>query len=805
MNFSEKISHSLSEKDVENIYRSELSLLKDSIITSPYKVDGLLESENIRCLLEFKFDENFKEKISQCNVLIQCLYYLKKFENNGNKMPKTILIGDRNECFVIHTNSIIRYLSYEIDWNIAPSEACKRNPEMLQDMLEDDDINPFVFDIDKDFNIFSVIRKLKEYTENIKNKIRITKSNIVNIYNLFDSRVLDKNKLTTNEKVNLFIQIVINPEGNFLHPKNKNVLISKSFGELKIKRDAFISFFNHFEGDVYSPREKEGLTELSDRLIEDLTRRSKGEFYTPTTHVNLSHTYLDEVFGEDWREKFVVWDCCCGTGNLTRDYRFKELYCSTLEQSDLDTMSQMDYNPEAVKFQFDFLNDGNDKLPDGLRKAIKNGKEILFLINPPYMRSGNNKMAKTKSGVSESLIVNKMKGEGFGACTANLYAQFLYRIYKYQEIKNNIKIGLFSPTLYLTGSSFEKFRNKFLNNFGYEKGFVFPASHFSDVSDGWGVSFSVWSEKIKVNKNEFIHDVIEGLTDLPKFNKIIYNIDGEKGLSDWVKEDLTKTRKIETPQLTSAIKIKQTKGDSICEGAIGSLMNNMNSVYVNQTNIGMFSSSSPKGYTGLSVLPENFNKICSVFTARKSIKPDWLNQKDEYMVPDISHPEYKQFEKDSIIYSLFNNSSQQSGLRQIEYKNKLWDIKNEFFWMSKDDIIELANKSNFDELYHDAKTDKNRFVYNKLFEENIYNELSTDAKEILDLAMDLTKKSMPMRKVLSKVKPEYHLNAWDAGYAQLKIVWKEYYKEDYDNFRKKYKDFNDRMSKLVYELGFLKP
>ena len=66
--------------------------------------------------------------------------------------------------------------------------------------------------------------------------------------------------------------------------------------------------------------------------------------------------------------------------NLTRDYKFKELYCSTIEESDLKTAEQMKYNPEAVKFQYDFLNDGivdgkidiegDVKLPQGLKDAL---------------------------------------------------------------------------------------------------------------------------------------------------------------------------------------------------------------------------------------------------------------------------------------------------------------------------------------------------------------------------------------------------------------------------------------------------
>jgi len=43
-----------------------------------------------------------------------------------------------------------------------------------------------------------------------------------------------------------------------------------------------------------------------------------------------------------------------------------------------------------------------------------------------------------------------------------------------------------------------------------------------------------------------------------------------------------------------------------------------------------------------------------------------------------------------------------------------------------------------------------------------------------------------------------------SDYAQLKLSWKEYFKEEFEAFRKLYKALEDRMRPLVYELGFLK-
>ena len=202
---------------------------------------------------------------------------------------------------------------------------------------------------------------------------------------------------------------------------------------------------------------------------------------------------------------------------------------------------------------------------------------------------------------------------------------------------------------------------------------------------------------------------------------------------------------------------------------------------------------------------ENILKSTTLFTSRRLVSgqyANWVNDKDEYLAPNEEHEQYNQFMNDSVVYSLFNNSSQQSSLRQVTYKDQLWDIKNEFFWMSKEEMTELANNNNYNELYGDARTDNNRYVHNLLFgEENIYEQLSPDAKLVLDKATELTRMSMTMRSHFAD--DNNHLNSWDAGYAQLKLVWKEYFPEEFKEFRQLYKNLEDRMRPLVYELGFL--
>jgi hypothetical protein len=88
-------------------------------------------------------------------------------------------------------------------------------------------------------------------------------------------------------------------------------------------------------------------------------------------------------------------------------------------------------------------------------------------------------------------------------------------------------------------------------------------------------------------------------------------------------------------------------------------------------------------------------------------------------------------------------------------------------------------------------------------EDGVYEQLSNEAKEVLDAATNLVRLSFGMRRNFAD--NTNYLNSWDAGYAQLKLLWKEYFPEQFKDFRVKYKLLEDKMRPMVYELGFLLP
>jgi hypothetical protein len=545
------------------------------------------------------------------------------------------------------------------------------------------------------------------------------------------------------------------------------------------------------------------LAAVVDRIVEDTTRRKQGEFFTPAIWVDKAHEYIASVFGEDWKEKYIVWDPAWGTGNLTRDYKFKELYCSTLIQADIDTANQMGYNLESVKFQYDFLNDDYEKLPIGLRNAIESGKEIIVLMNPPYGEpKGDSKEGKIQTESSNTQTSSLMNKSGLGYATRQLYTQFLFKLCEISTTK--IHVATFSNGLYKTAVNFKSFRNYFSKKYNFVKGFLFEAGHFADVSNAWGIDFTIWNSETNSN-NPFIMDIIE-MDD--NFNLNVtqslqqYNTDESISGSDWIRNILGKVKLEKTAQLKTATETGMSNINNIAPNSLGYLLIKANKVKSNAQEVGLYSTAtSNRG--GVSLLQTNFRDGLSLFSARKLITSNWINVLDEYLKPNTENENYEQFSFDSIVYSLFNSHSQQSSLRQVFQKDQLWDIKNEFFWMSVEKMKELADEKGYDELYNDARTSSNRYIYKLLFgEEKIYDKLSPDAKLVLDKATELVERSMEFRQVMAN--DENHLNSWDAGYAQLKLVWKEYFQEDFKEFRQLYKNLEDRMRPLVYELGFLK-
>lgn len=526
----------VNEKDVENAWRGYLKLVDvGATITSPHNTDGVMDRNDIKILLELKYDEKFDNKRVKCNALAQALLYLERFKKDG-KVPDIIFIGDKKSCFFLPTEYLDMYLNESNQWHkqinwSSPSDAAKNNPLLIDSMEKNSDLDVLNLKIQGDaFWLKDLLPMIEFLGKHPKSKIPITGNNILAAISFFETNVIIdkrfKQKMLINSEEN-YIKRIVDLFYNCLTDHNSTVSTGKGYilshGDRIIvnedQRKAFFKLFNRH----CNPKELDILVSKKDELIEELTRRKTGAFFTPELWIEKAHIMISKQW-VDWVDKFTIWDPAGGTNNLTRNLKCGELYTSTLEQGDVDTVKDMGYKGDT--FQFDFLNDKDERLPKKLRDVLKpmgktitssseniealksygieshtvkkKYKPLLFFMNPPYgtAKTGTLKKGESKKGIADTYINKIMKDDNMGACSQQLYAQFLYRILKYKKVLNlDIKICVFSNPAFMSSESFDKFRDAFYEEFEFKDGILFPANQFADVSDGWGISFTIWDSK----------------------------------------------------------------------------------------------------------------------------------------------------------------------------------------------------------------------------------------------------------------------------------------------------------------------
>jgi len=836
------------EKDVELHFKRLIESATGSLFTTPtgsgFETDGMVEWESVRVLFEAKYDKNLNEKIkARLNVLGQMVYYLKRFEEKGTAMPNVLFVADEEVCFALPTSKVLSFLSAPIDWNRAPSNP---DPKLNLDIDADPTHACSSMSVSGDW-----IKKVcEELAKGCAKKVRPNEHNISSMFEHWVQHIIPEGKYTPVEMTHIFFSCLFYGEGSSKYvydiPSKKNrVLIENK--EYEVNLNAMDIFFSRRERGL-SAKEIDTLVGMRDRIIEDDARRRQGAFYTPRLWVDEAHRLLDAQLGSDWREKYIVWDCCAGTGNLTRDYPFSNLILSTAEEPDVRIMKKEDYNSGAKKFQLDFLNqesqspffeglldsDGNPKenrLPQSvvalLKKGAAEGKRLVFLINPPYATAGV-KGEDSKEGVALTEVNKAMKTAKIGASSQQLYAQFLFQCeqvaaeYGYKEKT----IAVFSPTLFMTSPSFEGFRDYFYGKYAYQGGFMFQASHFADVKGSWGISFTLWNEGTTDKKADLpmtLKDKV-GETIVSTGVKEMYNADGRTA-SEWVREPIKRLKTFDAPQMKSGLSLK-TEGVLRGVETKNSLMyftNHANCIQQNQL-VYFTPHCSPNGNGGNSVTEgEGWRRAIALYAARKLSRSTWATQKDEYLVPNTSHPDYEQWVDDCHIYGLLHSSNNMTAMRDVDYKGKKWDIHNHFFWRTRTQAVSDYSMTNA--LYRDAKNHPIPYTAEekgsiegesvtpawKLNGDPYFSHvlpslnLSPLAREVLDDLNALYLKTIPYREG-DDVDKSLHLTAWDAGVYQMKKLWNEKpaLKGDWEALSKKHKLLASQLEGGVYTFGFLR-
>ena len=930
--FSERLSSATNEdKQVNPIYVQAIAkelpkvgcvdnnvvngIDTDTIIYPEIKTDGVYKcyyiddsvgtKHNYLLQLECKLDIDFTDRDARANVILQVICYLKQIHDNvlgyntlwdDSGIPKVVVIGSKINCFALPTKFLTPYAMERIAGFKSASTAYTNtdNAYLLQRIKDDAQIEAYsiIFNTVENDCIKSLCNEIVKLAKNLKIADDLNEHTVSLAFDFFDMYVLDTksaSKLSSREKVDLFIGTFFNEE--FEETKTNRFASNpdklRIHGvEVKVNPDKYNQFKIMYNMREYSRLEQKQITAITDRLLEDTDRRRKGDFYTPSIWVDEAHKLLDKNLGENWRDEYMVWDCAWGTGNLTRDYQFADLYCSTLQQEDLNIATR--YNRNATKFQYDFLNDDVEdfeRIKAVLRKPLlykqgvnldvvenwlsfdkvielyqfmveknvvtmdecreayqtainilhgtklyKNApglidgmlgdedgehrKKLVFLINPPYGTTGNIDMKGNKSAGLGCTKVNELM-ENIGGAKQQLYAQFIYRIHLIKEVFGvKCYMGLYCPTVIFTGKHFKQIRNDILNN-GFIKGFYFQASEFANVADDWAINFSIWSyDGLGSNTYKLPALSIQNDEDTCDSLRMIHKIIDEKMLYS--------TEGREVQKYIPANKCKETidvltmsSGLCITDKIYKQPINTLATLFMDTPRVGyntrfvtLINRRMKGNKIAISICEDNFIEATAVYAARKLITgkyANWTNNSDEYMIPNKENENYMQFEYDSIIYSLFNDVNNITSLRNIEDAHGRNNIFNEFFWMSVKDIEKLAGgEFSTDDINTAIEDDievfgKERFVYKKLQTVT----LSPDAQAVLDKATELVKSSFKYRKQFNQEHPEYHINTWDAGWYQIKGMLKQYDPEGLKQFNELYKQLEDRMRPLVYELGFL--
>ncbi len=433
------------------------------------------------------------------------------------------------------------------------------------------------------------------------------------------------------------------------------------------------------------------LLERRDSLIPIDERSFKGAYYTPLAVVDKAYDKLTETLGNNWQREYIVWDMCCGVGNLeVKHSNPRNIYMSTLDQADVDVMKATKTCVAATRFQYDYLNDDiidasqdsaqvgqidytlTNKLPEGLRKAIAEGKKILVLINPPYAESGSSLNEDAKTNVASTKMGENMQEYGFAK--RELFTQFVARISK--EIPT-ATVAMFSKLKYVNAPNFEIFREVWCAE--YLGGFVVHSQAFDGLKGEFPIGFLVWKTNQNAKKKSIITEIITDVLDKnsnPIGMKSFYNLPNNTFLNSWVKRP--KVNKQPVIPLKNAVspatRTIDVRGCYWSDNAIGSLYLSSNDMQSTRTTAIVSSGFNSAG--AFFVNEENLWQAAIIFTVRRIIKQTWLNDRDQFLQP--TQPLSDEFKSDCLIWMLFNGSNLTASADGLEWNGKKWSIVNHF-------------------------------------------------------------------------------------------------------------------------------
>lgn len=793
-------------------------------------------------LVEAKTNFDFSgNKHDVATVLAQVCAYLRAIGDAGDTVPTVTVVCDNDEIFAVPTTLLRKHIEGDYRWDELAASSMYKDSALLAALIQDSNIRPYVHDVCENFDAIMFLWAVDAMgTGDTPIRIPVNAKSLEHVFNRFKLEVLgtDAAGLKNKDEISLFLDILRGSDDIYAHPKKPSTLV---WGKRQITLDTyrFEQFWSQYAVGDYTLEQVKSLTEIGDTLIVETDRRFTGDYWTPTIWVDKSHEYIEAALGDDWKSRYVVWDSSWGTGNLTRDYKFDNLFASTLFQEELDIASE--YNLEATKFQYDFLNDdmilhdgdmtpekalelaraGKLKMPLELVEALAANKPIVFYGNPPYGQASDARGGNSKKGIGKTSLREHMVGLNMAA--RELYTQFIYRVQLLARTFNytaDFHFFFFNKG-FLTGTSFSKFTKELTSEFTFRDGFMMNAGEFSGTSEAWGIVFSHF-EIGGTNQTELTYDVLVS----DKNMNITKICDWTARLAptfkdttnSWVAEKTEGEKAVEGefPRTTDGVAppAKTAPSGKFVKDSIGFVVLDVSTIQADRY-LSMYSMCPYSAHKGKSITPDNLTRAAVTFSIRRAVqeviarqKLLWVRDKDIFTRP----PEElltDEFIADCMVYSLFDRQSNQTSLRDYEYKGRNYRVVNEFFPWSRDEMVKLAQQHTNRVIEADATGDSDRLVHNWL-NEHEDDTPPPEAQAVLDLAWEIVTASFSKRSVFDVVQPRYQVQTWDSGWSQINAmvfgnnrVDDEVYDKFYAKWRETRQTLGDKIAQAAMDAGVI--
>ncbi|HZF99858.1 MAG TPA: hypothetical protein VEY71_02600, partial [Chitinophagales bacterium] len=619
---------------------------------------------------EIWFEAKDNSRVSTYAMFTQLLHYVQQALNKGEQIPPFLAVIDTQKAAIMKSADVIPFLAKKtIKWGRSASGY-------TQEALDEVSAH-----IGTHFVSFRIETHEDEFISTIKNAIKsgdiirtqITPDNLKQVFDKWVAMIGREIRHVREEDYALLFFADIMHDGTVAtHENLPAALLHKDKAPVfslggKLYELGNKEGYRRFWSIYHKPPSAEYrnyLLERRDSLIPLDERSFKGAFYTPLAVVDKAYDKLTETLGKNWQKEYIVWDMCCGLGNLeVKHSNPRNIFMSTLDRADVDVMKATKTCVAAQRFQYDYLNDDitdggkidynlTNKVPLSLRKAIADGKKILVLMNPPYAESGDTLGSEAKSNVATTRVANTMKN--FGFATRELFTQFVARIA--QEIPT-ATLAMFSTLKYVNAPNFEKFRENW--NAKYLGGFVVQNKAFEGLKGDFPIGFLIWKTDQKAIAQTPITEIATEVLNKKAEaigEKRFYNSPKEQSLNVWIKRPKPNTTPVVPLKkaVTSADKTIDVRGTFWSDGAIGQMLCDSNDLQHAGQRTAMFSS----GYSSAGafyVTTENLWQVAVVFSVRRLVKPTWLNDRDQFLQP--TKPLSDEFKNDCLAFMLFNGSN----------------------------------------------------------------------------------------------------------------------------------------------------